>query len=89
MNDIDTITECLKANAAKVADHLRQQAALRADLRQAAEDSEAAGCPDYASIFQELAARLGPANPVAAKDSPASRRRGRPPKPADTPPTLE
>jgi DNA-binding protein H-NS len=85
--NLDTIVASYKEGAAKLADHLRQQAALKTELQRSASEAEAAGFQDFAELFQELAAKLGSSSTANGKESTASaRRRGRPPKPADDQP---
>ena len=85
--DIDTIVVSYKEGAAKLADHLRQQAALKTELQRSASEAEATGFQDFAELFQELATKLGSSSTANGKESTASaRRRGRPPKPADDQP---
>ena len=81
---LDSVAVSLKEGAAKLADHFKQQAALKSELHRSASEAEAAGFQEFADILHEMAAKLGGISPHNSKDPAAStRRRGRPPKPAD------
>ncbi len=86
-NSIDAVVDTMKACSGKLADHLRQQAALKAELSAAATDAQAGGMQEFADLFLEMAAVLGGTAAHNGK-TPAvgTRRRGRPPKPADDQP---
>jgi hypothetical protein len=83
-NQLDSLAAALKERAAELADLLKQQAALKAKLDDAANDAVAAGAAYFAGVFRDLGARLGA---LTAPDSrptvPVARRRGRPAKAAD------
>jgi hypothetical protein len=79
---LDMIVASFKEGAARLADHLREQAALKADLKRSADDAEVAGFLEFAAMFHEMATKLGAPNPSNGSESPAPRRRGRPAKPA-------
>ena len=78
---LDTIVASFKEGAARLADHLREQSALRADLRRSADEAETAGFHDFAAVFHEMATKLGGPSLSNGKEHPAPRRRGRPTKP--------
>jgi DNA-binding protein H-NS len=86
---LDSIALALKEGAGKLADLLRQQATLRAELESAATDAEMAGFSDFGDVFRQMAVKVGA---LAAQDgrptASSARRRGRPPKPADEQPSL-
>jgi hypothetical protein len=83
-NPRDSIAASYKDLAAKLAEHLCQQAALKIELSNAANEAQAAGLQEFADLFTEMAATLGGSSAVNGKaHTPAGRRRGRPAKPAD------
>lgn len=85
---LDSAAAALKGGAAKLAELLKQSAALRAELETAATDAEAGGLANFADVFRELARTLGPLGDQNGKPTTlAGKRRGRPPKPIDDPPT--
>lgn len=81
---LDAVTVALKDAAAKLADIFTQQAELKIELQAAANDADASGLTRFAEVFRDMAARLGSLNtPDGKVTGTASKRRGRPPKPAD------
>jgi hypothetical protein len=85
---IDATAVALKDGATKLADLLSRHATLKAELEASAADADAAGLPDFAEVFRDMARRLGPlAQHDARATASAARRRFRPPKSADDQPT--
>jgi len=81
---LDSAATALKSGAAKLAEVLKQHAALKAELETAAADAEAGGLADFAEVFRDMAKRLGPlGHDENRATASSSKRRGRPPKPTD------
>ncbi len=83
---LDLIAAGLKENAGKLADVLREHAALKLELESAASEADAAGFAEFAQVFRDMAANLCPSNDhnVAPTATP-NKRRGRPPKSSEQP----
>jgi hypothetical protein len=83
-SQIDSAVASLKEGATKLADHLKHEASLRAELDRAATEAEAAGYQAIADILYGMAAKVGGPPPRNGDESASSpRRRGRPRKPVD------
>ena len=81
---LDSIASALKEGAGKLADLLKQQAALKTELEIVAADADATGLADFAEIFRDMAWRLGPLGNHRGKPATTptpSKPHGRPPKP--------
>ena len=68
--NLDTIVASYKEGAAKLADHLRQQAALKTELQRSASEAEAAGFQDFAELFRSWPQNSAPAAPPTARNRP-------------------
>ena len=85
---LDATATALKNGAAKLAELLKQHAALKSELETAATEADAGGLPDFAEVIRDMARRLGPLSDNDGKPTVSvSKRRGRPPKPAHEEPS--
>lgn len=81
---LDTLATTLKDGAGQLADLLKQQAALKTKLENAAKEADLGGWGFFGDVFRDMAARLGSLPTQNGKPAlPVARRRGRPAKLAD------